>query len=122
MKNKEVKCSCGAGNKVVLSCSGASDVGAISDQVARALAVAGHRKMGCMAKIGAGIEKAIEEFKTKDILVIDGCPVACGRKALDRNNFENYKHMIVTNQGLIKGKSPANDDNVQKVLKGAIEA
>ncbi len=115
MKQEE-KCLCGAGDNIVMACSGASDVGAITDKVARTLQIAGKRKMNCLAVVGAGIEKSIETFKTKDILVIDGCPIACGKRILEQHGFTHFKHLVVTELGLEKGNSPATNENVEKVF------
>ncbi len=120
MKDKEESCGCNAGNRGVMACSGASDVGLIADRVARAIQVSGKRKMNCLAMVGADIEKSIAGFKTKELLVIDGCPIACGKRMLDQHHFENYKHLVVTEQGFKKGDSPATDDNVRKVLEKAL--
>lgn len=119
MENKS--CTCGSGaNKVVMACSGAADVGLISDKVARALKLLGERNMSCLAMVGAGIEKSIEGFRTKDLLVIDGCPMACGKKMMEERNIENYKHLVITEQGLKKGESPATDENVKKIFDIAV--
>lgn len=63
METKKQNCLCGAGEYIVMACSGASDVGQISDLVARKLHNNGVRKMNCLAVVGAGIEKSIENFK-----------------------------------------------------------
>lgn len=116
------KCQCGTnGHQIVMSCSGASDVGFISDKVARALHVAGKRKMSCLAVVGAGIEKSIQLFKTKDILVIDGCPTACGKRMMEQQGIEDYQHLVVTDLGLKKGASPASEENVGLVIQEAIK-
>ncbi|MFA8434040.1 MAG: putative zinc-binding protein [Marinifilaceae bacterium] len=122
MENKNEKCTCGAeAQKIVMACSGASDVGLISDQVARSLQVGGVRNMSCLAMVGAGIENSIESFKSKDLLVIDGCPIACGKRMMEHHNFENYKHIVITEQGLKKGESPATTENVRKIYQIAEE-
>jgi len=88
---EEIKdaCLCGSGELIVLACSGASDIGHITDLVARKLRDNKVRKMNCLAVIGAGIEKSIENFKKKNILVIDGCPIDCGKRIMDGNGFSN---------------------------------
>jgi uncharacterized metal-binding protein len=66
MENKEKgSCLCGVSEYMVLSCSGACDLGQITDIVARKLRDNGVRKMNCLAVVGAGIEKSIEDFKKK---------------------------------------------------------
>ncbi|TKG97149.1 hypothetical protein EYV94_01610 [Puteibacter caeruleilacunae] len=116
------KCSCGTDeNKIVLTCSGASDVGMIADQVSRALKIGGHRNMGCLAKVGAGIEKVIADIKQKDVLVIDGCPISCGKKMMEKYQIENFKYLVVTEQGLKNGSSPATPENIKKIYNEAIK-
>lgn len=120
MENKKGKCSCGTDDYVVMACSGASDVGQISDLVARKLGDNGVCKMNCLAVVGAGIEKSIEEFKTKEILIIDGCPVDCGKRIMEHQNFTNYKYLRVTDLGFNKGETTVNDKNIQSVYEKAL--
>jgi uncharacterized metal-binding protein len=117
---QEESCLCGAGDRIVMACSGASDVGLISDKVARTMQIAGKRKMSCLALVGAGIESSIAGFKTKDLLVIDGCPVACGKKMMEQHGFTNYKHLVITELGLKKGESPATNENIEMVFSKAL--
>ncbi|MCD6366348.1 MAG: putative zinc-binding protein [Bacteroidales bacterium] len=119
MEDKKDNCLCGAGEYIVMACSGASDVGQISDLVARKLRENGVRKMNCLAVVGAGIEKSIENFKTKEILIIDGCPIDCGKRMMEQHNFTNYKYLRVTDLGLVKGKIPVTEENIQKVYEKA---
>ncbi|MCT4591371.1 MAG: putative zinc-binding protein [Carboxylicivirga sp.] len=114
----EKNCTCGANeSKLVMACSGASDVGMLADQAGRMLQVSGKRKMACLAMVGADIEKSIANFKQKDLLVIDGCPTACGKRMMERHGFTNYKHELVSEKGFKKGDSPATSDNINKVFE-----
>lgn len=120
MENKENNtCLCNAAEHMVLDCSGASDVGQITDLVARKLRDNGVRKMNCLAVVGAGIEKSIEDFKKKNILVIDGCPIDCGKKIMDRNGFTNYQYMRVTDLGYVKGKTDITEVVINAVFEMA---
>jgi len=117
MEIKEEKCSCGGlCNDIVMACSGASDVGLLSDKVARSLQIANKRKMACLAEVGAGLEAKIEGFKTKNLLMIDGCPIACGKKILDQHGFTNYEHLVITDLNFKKGDSPATEQNIKSIL------
>lgn len=112
-------CVCSASENMVLACSGASDIGHVSDLVARKLRDNGVRKMNCLAVVGAGIEKSIEDFKTKNILVIDGCPVDCGKKIMEKNGLTDYKYLRITDLGFEKGKTPATEENVNAIYEKA---
>ena len=91
METKKEDCLCGSGEYIVMACSGASDVGQISDLVARKLRDNGVRKMNCLVVVGAGIVQSIDNFKTKALLIIDGCPIDCGKRMMEQHNFNNYK-------------------------------
>jgi uncharacterized metal-binding protein len=120
MENSESNkpsCLCGVSEYMVLACSGASDVGHLSDLVARKLRDDGTRKMNCLAIVGADIAPSIERFKKTNILVIDGCPTACGKKALDRHNFPEYNHVILTDMGYEKGKTPVNKQTIDEITR-----
>ncbi|PKO98394.1 MAG: zinc-binding protein [Bacteroidetes bacterium HGW-Bacteroidetes-8] len=120
MENLQKKvCLCGVSEYMVVACSGACDLGEITDKVARRLRDNGVRKMNCLAVIGAGIEKSIEDFKTKNILVLDGCPVDCGKKILDKAGFKEYCYLRVTDLGYIKGETPVNEDVINAVYEKA---
>lgn len=115
MENKKSNCLCGSGEYIVMSCSGASDVGQISDLVARKLRDNGVRKMNCLAVVGAGIKKSIESFKAKEILIIDGCPVDCGKKIMLQNKLDNFKYIRITDLGYKKGETPINKDVIDNI-------
>lgn len=114
MENKS--CNCNADNKIVIACSGAADVGLLSDQVARSLSKSGKYKMSCMALFAACNESKIEEFKTKDVLVIDGCGIDCGKKIMEKRGITNYEYFRLTDKGFIKGKTSVNSDSIKKVV------
>lgn len=118
MKPKEQEfCLCGVSEYVVMTCSGACDLGEIADAVARKLRDNGVRKMSCLALIGAGSKKSIEALKTKNILVIDGCPTDCGKRILDNAGITSYKSFRVTDAGLKKGQTPVTADVITAVYE-----
>jgi uncharacterized metal-binding protein len=116
-KTNNAPCLCGVSEYMVLACSGACDLGQITDLVARKLRDNGVRKMNCLAVVGAGIEKSIADFKTKNILMLDGCPIDCGKQILDKAGFENYTYLRVTDLGFKKGQTPVTDEVIQIVYE-----
>lgn len=91
MNEKKNQCTCNTSEtKIVFACSGASDLGMITDLVSKRLHIAGKRKMNCLAVVGAGIKKSIDQFKSKDVLVIDGCSIACGKRMMEHHGFVDY--------------------------------
>lgn len=120
MENQENgSCLCGVSEYIVLACSGACDLGQITDSVARKLRDNGVRKMNCLAVIGAGIEKSIEDFKKKNVLVLDGCPIDCGKRILDNAGFSDYKYLRITDLGFKKGQTPVTEEVIKKVYDTA---
>ena len=108
--------------RLIFACSGAADVGDISDRVARKLMKEGIGKMYCLAGIGAGIEKIIETTKgAEEQVAIDGCPVACASKCLKKAGFEP-KVFSLAEMGFAKGESPANEENIGKAFSKVKES
>ena len=110
-------CLCGSGEMLVMACSGASDIGCLSDKVARKLRDNGTRAMKCLAMVVADDQQLIESLKTASILVIDGCPTDCGKKIMDKAGVSNYGYLRLTDHGFRKGLSPVNDENINAVYE-----
>ena len=113
---------CKAAPTLVFACSGAADVGAAADRAARELTAKGAGKMYCLAGIGGrvpGILKTTAE--AEKILAIDGCPLDCVRLSLEEAGFTGFEHMKVTDLGLEKGRSPATEENVGRVVQAALD-
>ena len=108
--------------KLIFTCSGIADVGEIADRAGRKLHKEGTGKMWCIAGIGAGLSNFIDATKaTEKVLVIDGCPVDCGKKMMENAAILNFSHLRVTDIGFEKGKSPASDAAVETAAaKGRI--
>ncbi|MHC4645682.1 MAG: putative zinc-binding protein [Planctomycetota bacterium] len=113
MANSEKGPVCRADSRLIFACSGAADVGEISDLVARKLAGEGVGRMFCLAGIGARIEPIMSATKSAgQILAIDGCGMDCVKNCLDQAGFDNFQHLRITEMGMEKGKSPAAEERV----------
>jgi uncharacterized metal-binding protein len=122
MSDKD-KAICAAAPTLIFACSGAADVGEISDLAARKLTKDGAGKMYCMAGIGGGVPGILKTTEEAErILAIDGCPVDCVRLNLEKAGFSHFDHMRVTDLGLEKGSSPATEGNVNKTVAAALPA
>lgn len=104
--------------RLLYSCSGAADVGQIADLTARRLRDEKFGSMSCLSGIGAGLQGFIESAQKAENIVIDGCPVACGKKA-----FENHglpcTQFVITAQGLVKGSTPPTPEIVSRMAEAA---
>jgi uncharacterized metal-binding protein len=113
--------ACCAAPTLIFSCSGAADVGAISDRAARKLTADGAGKMYCLAGIGGRVPGILKTTrKAEKILAIDGCPLDCTKLSLEEAGLSEFEHMKVTDLGLEKGKAPATDENIITVVQAAV--
>ena len=115
--NQKSTNECVGGSKLIFSCSGAADVGEISDRAARNMSRDGTGKMFCLAGIAGrvgGIMKKTEE--AAGILAIDGCELDCVRKCLQLAGFKQFDHFRVTDLGMEKGNAAVNNENIATVV------
>ena len=115
-------CKCGSTSKLIFSCSGAADVGAIADQAARKLTKDGVGKMFCLAGIGGRVSSIMQTTKSaQDIITIDGCPQNCAKKSLEEAGFNKFKHLELSSIGLAKGTSTINEQSINLVTQKSAE-
>lgn len=110
------ECSCGGDClKLIYACSGAANTGYLADTVARKLKAQGLAGMTCLAAIGAELSGYVESAKSADKnIVIDGCPVACGKKIFENKGLP-FEHYILTNFGVEKGKTVITNEVIDRV-------
>lgn len=107
---------CGGSVKLIFSCSGSSNTGEMCDRAARLLAREGAGRMFCLAGIGGRIEGMINATREAEtVLVLDGCQIECAKKTLEQAGIDNFRHVQITDLGLVKGQSPVNDENIRLV-------
>ena len=113
---------CSGGPKLIFACSGAADVGEISDRAARKLNKDGIGAMFCLAGVGGRVEPIMKKTASASkILAIDGCPLNCVKGTLEQAGFNEFIHLQIADVGLEKGKSPANEESINKVVAKATE-
>ena len=103
----------------ILSCSGASNTGEYSDLIARKMDASGDADMHCLAKIAIGDKKLIDNLKNEDvrIVVLDGCPINCTEKILNREGITQIHHLNTTDFGIIKGKTPITEEKINEIIR-----
>jgi uncharacterized metal-binding protein len=113
-------CSCKENRaKTVFACSGAADLGRISDLVARKIHSDNLRQMKCLAFIGGGIQDMIDSVKETDMLVIDGCELDCGKLTMEKNGLPDFHHLRLTDLGFEKGKTPVTSGTIDQIAECA---
>jgi uncharacterized metal-binding protein len=103
IENKKTSCNCGSTRNIVYSCSGASNVGQLANEVAIRVAGSGKASMGCLIGIGAGISTMTMNARSADsVTIVDGCPQCCGRKMLEKAGISNIRDFVITDMGIKK--------------------
>jgi uncharacterized metal-binding protein len=114
--NQESANECAGGPKLIFACSGAADVGEISDRAARNISRDGAGKIFCLAGIAGRIASIMKTTQAASkILAIDGCELDCVKNCLQQAGFGQFEHFRVTDLGLQKGNAEVNNENIAKV-------
>ncbi|WP_459947526.1 putative zinc-binding protein [Desulfocastanea catecholica] len=120
--NENNMCASRFDSKLIFACSGASDVGSISDQVARKLMRDGTGKMICLAGVAGRVSGIMATTSSAaKILVINGCSQNCAQQVLEQAGFTSYIHLRLADLGMEKGQSPVTPESIEKVaVQGAV--
>jgi uncharacterized metal-binding protein len=100
--------------RVIYACSGAADSGQIADLVARRLDDEEWGGISCLSGVGAGLSGFLDYAKEVDNIILDGCPVGCGRKMFEQHGLP-FTEVVITNHGVVKGSTPATSEVVERV-------
>ena len=96
-------CACNSRNALVFACSGGSNVGQIANAAALELDQRGVGRMYCLIGVSAHIDGMVNSAAGADYrIVIDGCPVACARKATEHAGITVDRHIVATELGIAK--------------------
>lgn len=97
------KCLCESNAVVILPCSGGSNCGQIANDAAVQLTREGLGNIYCLAEIGAHVVGMVESTRSAGrMLIIDGCAVACAKKAVGHTGLTVTDYVEVTAEGIEK--------------------
>ena len=100
-------CCSSSQQRMILACSGGSNVGQATNQAAVELTREGYGKMYCLVGIGAGLQGFVQSTRdNEELLVLDGCPVGCAKAILDREGITPRQYIVATALGIEKVKDP----------------
>lgn len=106
----------------IFCCSGASNVGVLSFQAAIRLAQEGFGTFSCIAGIGSSNQPMIRAAKMAgERVIIDGCPIGCGKKIMDINKVPVDRYVIVTELGIDKTHDLAIEESDIGIIVNAIK-
>ncbi len=118
-------CAAGGNQPMILACSGASNVGQLSNQAAVELTQEGFGKMFCLAGIGGHLSGFVQSAKdVQELIIMDGCEIGCARAILDHLGIPMKTYMVITDEmGFEKNKnfklSREDIDRVKSAVKAA---
>ncbi len=95
----------GALKPLVYSCSGCSSAAQMANYVAIQLDRSGQAEMSCIAGVGGNVKALVKTAKSgREIIAIDGCPLACVKACLANHDVVPEKHFELTGYGVKKQK------------------
>ncbi len=112
-------CGCSSEGVVFYPCSGGSNVGQISNEVAKSLVGQGLGKFSCLAGIGShggGFITAAK--KANRVVSLDGCAAKCAYKTLKHAEIEPAIQIVITDLGIKKAYDQLNpnQEDIDKIV------
>ena len=115
-------CCNGSSQVMILACSGASNVGQLSNQAAVELTREGVGKMFCLAGIGGLLGGFVQSAKdTESMVVMDGCAIGCAKAIFNNAGIPLKNHLVLTDLGIEKNKNFKLDSNDVDKVKVAVK-
>jgi uncharacterized metal-binding protein len=102
---------------LILGCSGGSNAGQVANNVMIELDRSGVGNAYCLAGLGADLSGFVESARAGRTILIDGCPVACGKKTLEKHGITPSRYFVVTELGIEKKHA---FDNLAKETEDAL--
>jgi uncharacterized metal-binding protein len=116
-------CCAEGSNRMIIWCAGAANVGQMTNQIAVELSQEGYGRLFCLSGIAAhrgGFVRSVKD--AEDMLVLDGCPIACAKKIIEHVEATPRNHFIITEFGIEKMMSSTLDCKELDRIKGSIKA
>jgi uncharacterized metal-binding protein len=91
---------------MILTCSGGSNVGQLSNQAAIELTQEGFGKLSCLAGVGAHLSGFVQSARDiPGLVVIDGCEIGCAKGVLEQAKVPVRGYLVITTAlGIDKNK------------------
>lgn len=90
---------------IVYSCSGASSAAQMANHIAVRLDRLEVAEMSCIAGVGGDVKPLVRVAKSgRPIIALDGCPLHCAAKILQRHGLQANKHYDLSKMDVSKRK------------------
>jgi uncharacterized metal-binding protein len=119
-----------ADKPLLYSCSGCSSAAQLANHLALRMDREGTAEMSCIVGLGGDVRSLVRtarkaEESGRPIIMIDGCPLQCGRHTLARHGIEPDLHWDLSKKDVRKAKhvdfEPADAQRLQPELTRAIK-
>lgn len=98
---------------IVYSCSGCSSAAQTANMIAIRMDREQIAEMSCIAGVGGDVKSLVKTAKSKrDIIAIDGCPLACSKSCLARHDVEPKYHFVLSDFDVPKIQGADPDPNL----------
>ena len=88
---------------LVYSCSGCSSAAQLANDLAVSLDRNEVAEMSCIAGVGGGVAPLVDTATSgRPIVAIDGCPLECTKRCLDRHDVTPDLHYMLAEKGVAK--------------------
>jgi uncharacterized metal-binding protein len=87
---------------LILGCSGGSNAGQVANNAMIEMDKNGVGNAYCLAGIGADLSGFVESARAGRTILIDGCPVGCGKKIFERHGITPSRYFVITELGIEK--------------------
>lgn len=88
---------------IIYSCSGCSNVAQLANDIAVKVNEENIAEMSCIVGVGGKVKPLLKKAQSgRPIILIDGCPLQCGKACLDNVDIVPDKHIILTDLKLKK--------------------
>ena len=88
---------------LVYSCSGASSAAQMANHIAIRLDRMGVAEMSCIAGVGGNVKPLVRTARSgRPILALDGCPLHCAARILQRHGIQPLWHVDLSQYGVPK--------------------
>lgn len=115
------ECCNGSSQVMILACSGASNVGQLSNQAAVELTQEGVGKMFCLAGIGGNLGGFVQSAKdAESMVVMDGCAIGCAKAIFKQAGVPLSNYLVLTDLGIEKNKNFKLDTKDVEKVKMAV--
>jgi uncharacterized metal-binding protein len=92
-------------NRMILVCSGGSNVGQLANRAGIELTQEGFGKLSCLAGVGAHLSGFVRSAQDiPELVVIDGCEVGCARGVLEQAEVPLRGYLVITDLDIDKNK------------------